>query len=163
MPRGNGRFVSCSGTTTSTATAASATSRQHSAMPARIAFCSTLATRSVKVRANATHGAGAGDPKLDAGRRGHAQPRAQYGCPSGSIANPAFRFDRRTCFPVPTWQRPRHGAQRRGREEQSHPEPRAAPRAWRAPDLPRSEHRSILSISRTPAHQRQAERAGRIG
>jgi hypothetical protein len=28
--------------------------------------------------------------------------------------NPAFLFDRRTCFPVPTWRRPSRGAQRRG-------------------------------------------------
>src|SRR3954469_356233 len=27
-------------------------------------------------------------------------------------------------------------------------EPRAAPRAWRAPDLPRSEHRGMLNASR---------------
>ena len=27
----------------------------------------------------------------------------------GNLTNPAFRFDRRTCFPVPTWQRPSRG------------------------------------------------------
>ena len=43
-----------------------------------------------------------------------------------------------------------HGAQRRGWEEHSHPEPRAARacarawRGWRAPALPRSEHRGTL-------------------
>ena len=52
---------------------------------------------------------------------------------------------------------PRRGAQRRRWEEQSHPQPRAAPRAWRgwrAPDLLRSEHRGILSTSRRPSSGR---------
>jgi hypothetical protein len=69
--------------------------------------------------------------------------------------DPAFLFDRGACFPAPTWRRSSHGALRRGREERSHPEPRAARsfarawRGWRAPDLPRSEHRGILRTSRT--------------
>ena len=81
-------------------------------------------------------------------------PERDTSIQTAAIANPAFRFDRQTCFPVPTWQCPRRGAQRRGWEERSHPEPRAerlgarAWRGWRAPDLPRSEHRGILSISR---------------
>ena len=72
----------------------------------------------------------------------------------GDIANPAFLFDRRACFPVPTWQYPGHGAQRRRWEERSHPQPRAARpiarawRGWRAPDLLRSEHRGTLITSR---------------
>jgi hypothetical protein len=71
-------------------------------------------------------------------------------CPGGGSARPAFLFDRRACFPVPTWRRQSRGAQRRGWEERSHPEPRAARsfarawRGWRAPDLPRSEHRGTL-------------------
>ena len=51
-------------------------------------------------------------------------------------------------------------------EEQSHPEPRAARsfarawRGWRAPDLPRSEHRGMLRISRwaTPSPVRTNRR-----
>ena len=65
---------------------------------------------------------------------------------SGSIA----------CFPVPTWQRrPSHGAQRRGMGGAEPPgATRSAPRrarawrGWRAPDLPRSEHRATLITSR---------------
>ena len=49
------------------------------------------------------------------------------------------------CFPVPTWHHGGHGAQRRGWEERSHAQ---HPRAWRAPDLPRSEHRGRLTASR---------------
>ena len=72
----------------------------------------------------------------------------------GGSAKPAFLFDRRACFPAPTWRRSSHGAQRRGREERSHPEPRTARpfarawRGWRASDLPRSEHRGTLRTSR---------------
>ena len=89
-----------------------------------------------------------------ASRRGHHEPGAVPACRGGSSARPAFLFDRRTCFPVPTWRSRSHGAQRRGREERSHPEPRAARpyarawRGWRASDLPRSEHRGILRTSR---------------
>jgi hypothetical protein len=72
--------------------------------------------------------------------------------PVGS--KPAFLFDRQACFPVPTWRRPGHGAQRRG---SGGAEPPAAThselcarawRGWRAPDLPRSEHRDILPAGR---------------
>jgi transposase InsO family protein len=45
------------------------------------------------------------DPKLDADHRRHAQSGARYSGPSGNFTNPAFRFDRHTCFPAPTWQR----------------------------------------------------------
>ena len=75
-------------------------------------------------------------------------------CPGGDSARPAFLFDRRACFPVPTWRRQSRGAQPRGWEERSHPEPGAARccarawRGWRAPDLPRSEHRGTLRTSR---------------
>ena len=40
-------------------------------------------------------------------------PVAASHCQSGR-AKPAFLFDRRACFPVPTWRRPSRGAQRRG-------------------------------------------------
>src|ERR1700732_4102692 len=75
----------------------------------------------------------------------------------GNVTDPAFRFDRRACFPVPTWQRQSHGAQRRRWEEQSHPQPRTerlgarAWRGWRAPDLLRSEHRGTLITCRKSA------------
>ena len=51
----------------------------------------------------------------------------------------AFQFDQGACFPVPTWDHAGHGAQRR--------EPRAAPRAWRAPDLPRARIAAALRRS----------------
>ncbi len=79
--------------------------------------------------------------------------RSETSSSGRQLTNPAFRFDRQICFPVPTWQRPSRGAQRRRREEQSHPEPRAerpgarAWRGWRAPDLLRSEHRGTLITS----------------
>ena len=74
--------------------------------------------------------------------------------PDGFASKPAFRFGQGACFPVPASQCVSHGAQRRGREEHSRPEPRTAPasaRAWRgrrAPDLPRSEHHGTLQVSR---------------
>jgi hypothetical protein len=72
-------------------------------------------TRCPPIRGRCTHA-------LDAGRCSDVKPRA--GCPgSGSdIANPAFRFDRRTCFPVPTGStRPRRAAEEigLGREERT--------------------------------------------
>ena len=51
-------------------------------------------------------------------------------------------------------------AAKSGPREHSHPEPRAAPRAWRgwrAPDLPRSEHRGILGLSRTLTERRNGK------
>ena len=108
------------------------------------------------------------DPQLDTGRRRHPQSGARHRHPGGNVANPAFRFDRRACFPVPTWQRPSHGAQRRRREEQSHPQPRAARpcarawRGWRAPDLLRSEHRGTLITSRGTDPRCRANTEGAI-
>jgi hypothetical protein len=62
----------------------------------------------------------------------------------------AFQFDGQACFPAPTWLCPGPGAQQRGWEARSHPQPRAAQRAWRgwrAPDLPRREHQGTLIAS----------------
>jgi hypothetical protein len=39
-------------------------------------------------------------------------------------ANSAFQFDQWACFPVPTWHRVGHGAQRRGWEERRRAEHR---------------------------------------
>ena len=91
-------------------------------------------------------------------------------CKRFYTAGPAFQFDRQTCFPAPTWQHLRHGAQRRRWEERSHPEPRAvrhgarAWRGWRAPDLARSEHRGSLVICRrdAPSENHAADKAGTI-
>ena len=66
------------------------------------------------------------------------------------LTNPAFRFDRRACFPVPTWQRPSHGAQRRRWEEQSHPEPRTA-RPVAREHGEAGEHRTFSAVN-TVAH-----------
>ena len=119
------RFVI--GTTTSTATAASATSPRRSAMPGRMAPCSPLATRSTRMHDSATRNAGVGRPAT--GNRLAPSPSIRSAAIiiraatsqiqlSGSIGEPAF--------PVPTWQHPSHGAQRRRWEERSHPQPRAA-------------------------------------
>ena len=66
------------------------------------------------------------NPRLDAGWRGDPQSRERHGRSGGDRGQKAFRFDRRACFPVPTWRKAGHGAERRGRKERSHPEPRAA-------------------------------------
>ena len=50
------------------------------------------------------------------------------------------------CFPVPTWQRPSRGAQRRRREEQSHPQPRAARPVAREHGED-GEHRTFSAVS----------------
>ena len=114
--------------------------------------CWPAGTNSTSGHASPTHDAGAARPAT--GRRSRrsrsirsataviqtASPRNQL---SGSAKAPAFlsRPDNASC----------HGAQRRGREEHSRPEPRTAPasaRAWRgrrAPDLPRSEHHGTLT------------------
>ncbi len=90
------------------------------------------------------------DPQLDTGRRRHPQSRARQHRPGGDLTNPAFRFDRPACFPVPTWQRPSHGAQRRRWKEQSHPEPRAA-RPIAREHGEDGEHRTFSAVS-TVAH-----------
>jgi hypothetical protein len=59
-PPDNGQCSSCSGTTMSTGTAASAMLPRHSVVPDGIAVCSKPATRSIKVRGNATRDAGVG-------------------------------------------------------------------------------------------------------
>jgi hypothetical protein len=67
-----------------------------------------------------------------------------------SCPNACFPVRRAACFPVPTWPCPGPGAQQRGWEARSHPQPRAAQRAWRgwrAPDLPRREHQGTLVAS----------------
>ena len=62
MPPDNGPWRSCTGTTTSIATAASATSPRRSAMPVRITHCSLAATRSISRHASATRDDGAVRP-----------------------------------------------------------------------------------------------------
>ena len=158
MPHGNGRCALCNGTTMSTATAASATSPQPNVMPARIALCSRPVTRSIEMRGNATQDAGAGRPGT--GR----QPPPSRSIRSG-IASSA-RPHQKSSFPVrsahllsrPDLAPPRRGTQRRGlgREERTKgAEPPAATRSevsmarWRAPDLPRSEYRGILNLTRS--------------
>ena len=56
----------------------------------------------------------------------------------------------RACFPVPTWQCPSHGAQRRRWEERSHPQPRAA-RPVAREHGEAGEHRTFSAVS-TVAH-----------
>jgi hypothetical protein len=62
MLPGDGRRASCTGTTRSTGTAASATSPPRSVMADRMAACSPPATRSTRTRENATRNAGVGRP-----------------------------------------------------------------------------------------------------
>ena len=90
------------------------------------------------------------NPQLETSRRRHPQSRARHHHPGGNLTNPAFRFDRRACFPVPTWQRPSRGAQRRRWEEQSHPQPRAARPVARVHGED-GEHRTFSAVS-TVAH-----------
>ena len=90
------------------------------------------------------------DPQLETGWRRHPQSGARHHHPGGNLTNPAFRFDRRACFPVPTWQHPSHGAQRRRWEERSHPQPRAA-RPVAREHGEAGEHRTFSAVS-TVAH-----------
>ena len=53
------------------------------------------------------------DPQLDAHLGRHTQPRARQLGPFIDIIDPASRFDRKTCFSVPTWGYSCHGARRR--------------------------------------------------
>ena len=43
-----------------------------------------------------------------------AEKQSDARVPPPASCKPAFLFDRRACFPVPTWRCPSHGAQRRG-------------------------------------------------
>ena len=89
---------SCSGITTSIGTAASAMLPRHSVMPAGIAVCSKPATRSIKVRGNATHDAGVGTRAtgrvgivtLNPERDAYVQAAGSQIKLSGSIGEPAF-------------------------------------------------------------------------
>jgi hypothetical protein len=148
-PPENGAPASCNGTTTNTVIVVSVTSPLHSDMSGRMAQCSPpcglpecAATQSATLEW--------ADPQLDTSGRGHPQPGARCYNSGGHLTNPAFRFDRRTCFPAPTWQRPSHGAQRRRWEEQSHPQPRAA-RPVAREHGEAGEHRTFSAVS-TVAH-----------
>jgi hypothetical protein len=151
-PRGNGRCASSSGTTTSIATAASATSPRRSVMPGRMVPCSPLATWSTKTRAHATRNVGAGRPAT--GNRSVPSPSIR------SATSSSGRQPHKSCFPVRSaslLSRPDLAAPkpRSATQEMRGAEPpaatRSAPcraRAWRAPDLLRSEHRGTLITSR---------------
>jgi hypothetical protein len=91
------------------------------------------------------------DAELEANRRGDAPSRARATIVAASPANPLSGSAGVPAFPSRPDTQQCRGAQRRGKEERSHPEPRAAPasaRAWRAPDLLRSEHRGTITVSR---------------
>ncbi len=78
------------------------------------------------------------DPQLDTGWRRHPQSGARQHRPGGNLKNPAFRFDRRACFPDPTWQRQataRNGGDGRSRATRSHAQ-RALSRARMASTAP---------------------------
>src|SRR3712207_5485398 len=80
--RGSGRPISCTGTTTSTGTAASATSPRHSAMPAGTAPSSPHVMRSTSGRARPTRADGVGAPAT--GRRSAPSPST----PSATASSP---------------------------------------------------------------------------
>ena len=67
--------------------------------------------------------ASAGRSKI-ASRGMDGRPAMRWSGSRRVTLNPAFRFDLRACFPVPTWHCPGHGAQRRGWEERSHAQQR---------------------------------------
>ena len=117
----------------------------HQNAPGAAMLCQAASGRNARLRRLVIHGSGAaGCVMVDT---------AEPACLNRGSARPAFLFDQRACFPAPTWRCRGRGAQRRGWEERSHPEPRASAlarawRGWRAPDLPRSEHRGTLDSSR---------------
>ena len=84
--------ASCTGTTTSIATAASATSPRRSVMPGRMAPCSPPATRSTRMHANATRDAGVGRPAT--GHRLASSPSIRSATPSSG------RQPHKSSFPV---------------------------------------------------------------
>ncbi len=150
-PPENGPGGSWTGTIPYTAIAGSVMLRYRSVMPGRMATCLAPATRSTRPHVNAPPSAGVGRPAT-----GHrlASSRSIRSATLSSGRQPhKFSFPVRSVSLLsgPDLPTPGRGAQRRGWEEQSHPEPRAAPQAWRgwrAPDLPRSEHRGTLGSSR---------------
>src|SRR6478672_9987274 len=105
--RGSGRPISCTGTTTSIVTAASATSPRHSAMPVRTVPCWPPATSCTSKHARPTRAAGVGRPAT--GRRSapsRSTPSATASWPpqaSGQRHPPSGRHsnhaqDRRPCY-----------------------------------------------------------------
>ena len=155
-PPDNGRCASCTGTITSTVTAASATSPRRSVMPDRMAPCSPLATRSTRTHANATRNAGVGRPAT-----GHRSASSR----SIRSVIPSFgRQPHKSSFPVRSVNllshpdlaapKPRRATQEMGGVEPpgaTHSAPCCARawRGWRAPDLLRSEHRGTLVTNRS--------------
>ena len=155
IPPGNGRCASCIGTTTNTATAASATSPRRSVMPGRMAPCSPPATRSIRTHGNATRNAGVGRPAT--GHRLASSPSIR------SATSSSGRQPHKSSFPVRSASllsrpdlaapKPRSATQEMGGAEppgatRSAPCRARAWRGWRAPDLLRSEHRGTLVTSR---------------
>jgi hypothetical protein len=132
-PPENGARASCNGTTTNTAIVASATSPQRSVMPGRMAPARCPPRRLPGRTATQPATLEWVDPQLDTNWRRHPQSGARHSRSGGNVRNPAFQFDRRTCFPT----RP----------------DLAAPKPWRAPDLLHSEHRGTLITSRKSASQ----------
>ena len=167
-PPGNGRCASCSGTITSTATAASATSPRRSVIPGRMAPCSSPVTRSTRMPGSATRNAGVGRPAT--GQRLAPSPSIRSATLSSARQPHKSSFSVRSASllsrPDLAAPKPRRATQEMGGAE--HPEPRAerlgarAWRGWRATHLPRSEHRGILGSSRRFA-QRENRRSNRIG
>ena len=135
--------ASSTGTTTSTATAASATSPRRSAMPARIAPCSPPATKSTSGHVKTRHGDGAARPAT--GHRSRRSRSIRSGTP-WSRRRSHVRWASLLSRPDLATPRPRRAT--KGREERSHAQ-RAFARAWRAPDLPRSEHHGNRTVETT--------------
>ena len=154
-PPETGARGSCSGTITTTTTAASATSPRRSAMPGRMVLCSPPATPSTRMHGSVTPGAGVRRPAT--GHRLASSPSIRSATPSSG------RRRRKSSFPVrsasllsrPDLATPKP---RRATKEMGGAEPPAATRrahcrarawrGWRAPDLLRSEHRGTLISSR---------------
>lgn len=134
---------------------------RHSGMPARMETCSPPAMRCISRRRRPIRGVGAGRPAT--GRRSPPSPSTP------SVTSTSRQPCLKGCFPVrpagllsrPALTPPRPW---RATQGMGGAEPRAAPRAWRAPDLPRSEHHGTLTTARsvTPSHAATVEIPTRI-
>ena len=87
--------------------------------------------------------------KMHHGRMPEGRPRMPGTRPGSITRNSAFQFDPISLLSRPDLASPGDGAERKG---MGGAESRAAARAWRAPDLPRSEHRGrLISVGLRPA------------
>ena len=95
--------------------------QRHGGQDGRMLAARHAVYRSTRTRENQPATLEWADPQLDTGWPGHAQSGARHCRPGGGLTNPVFQFDRRACFPAPTWECSCRGAQRRRWEERATP------------------------------------------